>query len=51
MVKSRVEELRECEHGGSMVGGVTDFSVNLNPYGPPDFIFDALKACMGEIKN
>ena len=51
MVKSRVEELRECEHGGSIVRGVTDFSVNLNPYGPPDFIFDALKACMGEIKN
>ena len=51
MVKSRVEELRECEHGGSIVRGVTDFSVNLNPYGPPDFIFDVLKACMGEIKN
>ena len=53
MVEPRVraEELRECEHGGSIVRGVTDFSVNLNPYGPPDFIFDALKACMGEIKN
>ena len=47
----RAEELRECEHGGFTVRGVTDFSVNLNPYGPPDFIFDALKACMGEIKN
>ena len=47
----RVEELPECEHGGSTVRGVTDFSVNLNPYGPPDFIFDVLKACMGEIKN
>ena len=47
----RAEELRECEHGGFTVRGVTDFSVNLNPYGPPDFIFDVLKACMGEIKN
>ena len=47
----RAEELRECEHGGFTVRGVTDFSVNLNPYGPPDFVFDALKACMGEIKN
>jgi len=47
----RAEELRECEHGGFTVRGVMDFSVNLNPYGPPDFVFDALKACMGEIKN
>ena len=47
----RAEELRECEHGGFAVRGVTDFSVNLNPYGPPDFVFNVLKACMGEIKN
>jgi len=49
----RAEELRECEHGGFTVRGVsvTDFSANLNPYGPPDFIFKVLKACMGEIKN
>ncbi|MHC1611208.1 MAG: pyridoxal phosphate-dependent aminotransferase [Candidatus Methanospirareceae archaeon] len=50
-MKPRIEELMECEHGGSRVRGVMDFSVNLNPYGPPDFIFDVLKAGMNEIKN
>ncbi len=32
------------------VKGVIDFSVNLNPYGPPDFVFTAIKEAMTEIK-
>ncbi len=48
-----------CEHGGKVgkdevdkdeVKGVIDFSVNLNPYGPPDFVFTAIKEAMTEIK-
>ena len=27
-----------------------DFSANLNPYGPPDFVFDAIKEAMAEVE-
>jgi histidinol-phosphate aminotransferase len=44
-----------CEHGGKVdkdkVEEVIDFSVNLNPYGPPDFVFTAIKEAMTEIKR
>ncbi len=49
MVKPRaaLAELKTCEHGGEKVRNtkteLIDFSVNLNPYGPPDFVFDAIQ--------
>ncbi len=55
MVKPRaaLHGLRVCEHGGNVEKGnegeVIDFSVNLNPYGPPDFVYDAIKEAMEEI--
>ena len=55
MVKPRdsVYGIEICEHGGkrerTKEGEVIDFSANLNPYGPPDFVFDALKGAINEI--
>ncbi len=55
MVKPRtaLHGLRVCEHGGNVERGkegeVIDFSVNLNPYGPPDFISDTIKEAIKEI--
>ncbi len=49
MVKPRaaLHGLRVCEHGGKLEwdnkNEIIDFSVNLNPYGPPDFVSDAIK--------
>ncbi len=48
MVKPRaaLAELKTCVHGGEKVRNTktepVDFSVNLNPYGPPNFVFDAI---------
>ena len=49
MVKPRaaLNGLKPGEHGGVRVsksqdGIIVDFSVNLNPYGPPGFVFDAI---------
>jgi len=45
--------LRVCEHGGKQEGTdkneILDFSVNLNPYGPPDFVSDAIQVAIEEI--
>ncbi len=56
MVKPRtpLHRIEICEHGGKRekdgAGGVIDFSANLNPYGPPDFVYSAIKEAMTEIK-
>ena len=48
MVESRtaLQEIEICEHGGTRendgAGGVIEFSTNLNPYGPPDFVFSVI---------
>jgi histidinol-phosphate aminotransferase len=56
LVKPRaaLEGLKVCEHGGKLEGierdEIIDFSGNLNPYGPPDFIPDAVRAAIEEIR-
>ncbi len=47
--RQHVQSLEPCEHGGGFVYSIRDFSVNLNPYGPPAFVFDVLKASVKEI--
>lgn len=55
LVKQRValHGLKVCEHGGKREWNnkneIIDFSVNLNPYGPPDFVSDAIKEAIEEI--
>ena len=57
MVKPRTPlyEIGICEHGGKVEsdkkGGVIDFSVNLKPYGPPDFVFTVIKEATLEINT
>ena len=57
MVKPRaaLAELKTCEHGGEKVRNtkteLIDFSVNLNPYGPPDFVFDAIQEALEAINR
>ena len=49
MVKPRaaLTGLKTGEHGGERASNsqdeIIDFSVNLNPYGPPNFVFDAIQ--------
>ncbi|MDI6885713.1 MAG: histidinol-phosphate transaminase [archaeon] len=56
MVKPRaaLDGLKVCEHGGKLEGDkrdeIIDFSGNLNPYGPPDFISDAVREAIEEIR-
>lgn len=56
MVKPRaaLDGLRVCEHGGELERNkksrIIDFSVNLNPYGPPDFVFNAMQEAIEEIQ-
>ena len=56
MVKPRaaLEGLSVCEHGGEREGNrksrIIDFSVNLNPYGPPDFVSNAIQEAIEEIQ-
>jgi len=49
-----LDGLKVCEHGGKLEGDtkdeIIDFSGNLNPYGPPDFIADAIRAALEEIR-
>ena len=55
MVKPRaaLDGLRTCEHGGKLEENkksrIIDFSVNLNPYGPPDFVSEAIQEAIEEI--
>ncbi|RZN41484.1 MAG: histidinol-phosphate aminotransferase family protein [Methanophagales archaeon ANME-1-THS] len=55
MVKPRVAlaGLKVCEHGGERLknknGPIIDFSVSLNPYGPPDFIANAIQEAVEEL--
>ncbi len=49
--RQHVQNIEHCVHGGCSIRGIKDFSVNLNPYGPPDFVFDALKAGIEEIRH
>ena len=53
MVKPRTQlsDLSVCEHGGEQDGAeVIDFSVNLNPYGPPEFVHEVIKGAIDAIK-
>jgi histidinol-phosphate aminotransferase len=53
LVKPRVQlsDLSVCEHGGEHDGAeVIDFSVNLNPYGPPEFVHEVIKDAIEAIK-
>ncbi len=51
--RTALQEIEICEHGGKGESDnsseIIDFSVNLNPYGPPDFVFDVIKEAMSEI--
>ncbi|MHC1623950.1 MAG: pyridoxal phosphate-dependent aminotransferase, partial [Candidatus Methanospirareceae archaeon] len=51
--RAAIDNLRICEHGGKREGNrksrIIDFSVNLNPYGPPDFIPKAIQEAIEEI--
>jgi histidinol-phosphate aminotransferase len=55
MVKPRaaLDGIEPCEHGGVREGatekGIIDFSVSLNPYGPPNFVSDAIQGAIEEI--
>ena len=53
--RTALQGIEICEHGGKRekdgAGEVIDFSTNLNPYGPPDFVFSALKEAMLEINT
>ena len=55
MVKPRtaLDGLKVCEHGGERIknkkNGILDFSVNLNPYGPPVFIANAIQEAIEEL--
>lgn len=55
MIKPRaaLDGLTARAHGGEPVSGgagrVYDFSVNLNPYGPPEFVLDAIRDATAEI--
>lgn len=53
--RTALQGIEICEHGGKRekdgAGGVIDFSTNLNPYGPPDFVFSAIKEAMLEINT
>ena len=57
MVKPRavLAGLQGCEHGGERVARATkpllDFSVCLNPYGPPSFVFRAIENAFEEINR
>lgn len=48
-----MDGLKTCEHGGELEGNdqneLIDFSVNLNPYGPPGFVFGAIQEAIEEI--
>ncbi len=53
MVKPRVQlsDLSVCAHGGEQDGAeVIDFSVNINPYGPPEFIPAVITSATEAIK-
>ena len=51
--RAALRRLRICEHGGKREGKkkneLIDFSVNLNPYGPPDFVSEAIQEAVKEI--
>lgn len=55
MVKPRaaLDVLKVVEHGGKREGAtqheVIDFSVSLNPYGPPEFVFEAIHDALQEL--
>ena len=53
--RAALEGLRAREHGGEPVRGgrdrVRDFSVNLNPYGPPEFVLEAIRDAITEINR
>ncbi len=46
--------MKRFEHGGNLwhhkdPGSWLDFSANINPYGPPSFVINALEECLGLI--
>jgi len=52
-LRAALEGLRVRAHGGEPLSGgterVRDFSVNLNPYGPPEFVLEAILDATAEI--
>jgi histidinol-phosphate aminotransferase len=55
MVKPRaaLDGIEPCEHGGVLEenanDGIIDFSVSLNPYGPPNFVPEVIREAIEEI--
>jgi len=51
--RAALDGIEPCEHGGVREGatekGIIDFSVSLNPYGPPNFVSVAIKKAIEEI--
>jgi len=45
-LRTALQGIEICEHGWTRendgAGGVIVFSTNLNPYGPPDFVFSVI---------
>jgi len=51
--RAALDGIEPCEHGGVREGAtekeIIDFSVSLNPYGPPNFVSDAIQGVIEEI--
>lgn len=50
-VRAALEGLEVCEHGGEPIEhrSILDFSVSINPYGPPEFIAPAIREAIEEL--
>lgn len=46
-----IRNLSICEHGGTGRNDIIDFSVNTNPYGPPNSVFDAVREAMDSLNT
>ncbi|MDF2955476.1 MAG: Histidinol-phosphate/aromatic aminotransferase or cobyric acid decarboxylase [Candidatus Alkanophagales archaeon MCA70_species_2] len=52
--RNELRSVKICEHGGGsqelLRKGVLDFSANLNPYGPPSFVLDAIREAASDVR-